>query len=508
MNNNNIIDSYIGKKIQLVETDIKGKVSKKSNNFLTFNKGEYLPEKFPFFESIFSIIDNISSNSLYPCVEFINDAGEKLLLDVTLIKQEKLVTILLTDFTDHYTQSNTLIQEKNESVIANKKLLFEQALFKEKERLTNTFLAKLSHELRSPLSNILGIIGLLQESQKMNYEDAEMLKIASKTGFHMESLLNDLLDISKIKQGELDLKEVPFKMYSVIAFIAELYKLKANNKGLKFIVKIDKDVPKNILGDPIRLKQILVNLTENAIKNTQTGKIKIHVYNKGEKHDKTLVGFDIVDTGKGIKEKDIPDIFKQYYQLENLFNTTQGDGLGLKIVEDLVIKQGGTITVESKQGVGSTFSITIPYKTLSKKPQERKIYKKEDYQGILNVINVLIVDDSEIDLMILTKLLLKQLYFNIDLATGVKQAMARIEKKKPDVLLIDLVLDDEEGYALIRNVKENKETNGIPIIAITARATEEERKKCKKLGVDGFITKPYDKHELITLINRVVRKKD
>lgn len=508
MNNNTFVDTFVEKKIQLIETDKNGKVKNDSTNILTLKKGEFLPKKFPFFESIFTIIADISSNTIFPCVEFIDDSGKKWLIDVTLVKQKEKIIVLLTDFTEHYTQSNTLIQEKNESIIANQKLLFEQALFKEKEKLTNTFLAKLSHELRSPLSNILGIIGLLQESQKMNYEDAEMLKIATKTGFHMESLLNDLLDISKIKQGVLDIKEVPFKMYSVLSFISELYKIKAGNKGLKFIVKIDKDVPKNILGDPVRLKQILVNLTENAFKNTKTGQIKIHVSKLEEIPNKTYIGFDVIDTGNGINEKDIPDIFKQYYQLENLFNPTQGDGLGLKIVEDLVVKQGGEIAVKSKKGIGTTFSIKIPYKTLVKKPKDRKIYKKEDYQGILNIINVLIVDDSEIDLMILTKLLLKQLYFNIDLATGVKQAFSRIEKKKPDVVLVDLVLEEEEGLTLIKKLKENKETAQIPVIAITARATKEVENACKKLGVNGFITKPYDKHELITLINRAVRKKD
>ncbi len=504
--NKSFLDRYIKQKIQLLQVDKKGLVLAVENKLLPIKKGDSLPDLFPFFESLFLIINEVQSQTLYPCVEFIND-NKKLLIDVTVVKDEGLLFLLLSDFTTHYQESNTLIQEKNESVITNQKLLFEKELFNEKEKLTNLFLARLSHELRSPLSNILGLTGLLQESNKMHYEDNEMLRIIKKTGIHMEALLNDLLDISKIKQGVLEFKNVPFKLFSIVSHLTELYKIKAQTKGLDFIIKIDKDVPKNLMGDPVRLKQILINLIENAFKHTKKGSIKLHIYSKKNSAEKTIICFNVIDTGKGIDSAEISNVFKDYYQLENLFNQSSGDGLGLKIVEDLASKQGGSVTVDSKKGIGSVFSVCIPYKTLSKKPQDRKKYKKEDYQGILNLIKVLVVDDSEIDLMILTKILLKELYFSIDLATGVQQALTRVKVNKPDVILLDLVLQEEEGFLLIEKLQSNKTTKNIPIIAITARALLEDEKKSEELGVSEFITKPYDKHELITKITRLARKK-
>ncbi len=505
MNNPSFLTTYIEQKIQLIQVDETGKVVETNNRLLPIQKGDLLPEIHPFFESLFYIINEVQTETLFRCVEF-NPNNNKLLLDVTVIKNEGLTYLLLSDFTQHYTESNTLIQEKNESVIANQKLLFEKELFTQKEKLTNTFLARLSHELRAPLSNILGIISLLQESNKLHYEDSEMLRVIKKTGNHMESLLNDLLDISKIKRGALDLKEVPFKMFSVISYITELYKPKAKRKNLDFVIKIEKDVPKNILGDPVRLRQILVNLIENALKNTLEGRIKIRIYNNGVQDDKTSICFEVSDTGVGIEKSELPKVFNEYYQLENLFGKYIGDGLGLKIVQDLVTVQGGNITVKSEKGEGTIFTACIPYKTLAKKPVDRKKYKKEDYQGILNVIKILVVDDNEIDLMILTKMLLKELYFSIDLATEVNQAYNRIQKKKPDVILLDIVLQNEEGFKLIKKLKKDKATQNIPIIAITARAMPEDKSKCEALGVSAFVTKPYDKHELITQITRLAKK--
>ncbi len=506
MNNSSILNTYIKQKIQLLKVDKTGTILETNNTLLPLKKGDNLKTIYPFFESLFLGINTLESETLFPCVEF-NTPDNKLLLDVTLLKKKEELFFILSDFTAHYNESNTLIQEKNESVINNQKLLFEKELFKEKEKLTNTFLGNLSHELRAPLSNIVGLISILQESNTLHNMDSEMLRIMKKTSFHMASLLNDLLDISKIKQGQLDLKEVPFKLYAVISYITELYKIKAKNKNLNFVTKVDNDVPKNLIGDPVRLRQILVNLIENAFKHTQSGGIKVHVSNKGAQHNKTILNFDVIDTGKGIDRTAFSSIFKQYYQLENLFNKTQGEGLGLKIVEDLVTLQGGTINVTSEKGKGSCFSVKIPYKTLSKKPQKRKDYKKEDYQGILNIINILIVDDSEIDLMILTKLLIKELYFSIDLATTLQQAQKRIALKKPDIILLDLVLQEENSFSLVKKLKNDPKTKNIPIIMLTARALPSDKEESKLQKVDAFITKPYHKHELLTLINRFVRSK-
>ncbi len=173
------------------------------------------------------------------------------------------------------------------------------------------------------------------------------------------------------------------------------------------------------------------------------------------------------------------------------------------------VSHGTVARVDSNRPTGSVARQRNRYDEhveFVKKPQDRKEYKKEDYQGILNVIKVLVVDDSEIDLMILTKILLKELYFSIDLATGVQQALTRVKVNKPDVILLDLVLQEEEGFLLIEKLKNNKNTQNIPIIAITARALQEDEKKSEELGVSEFITKPYDKHELITKITRLARK--
>ncbi|MEP2990932.1 MAG: ATP-binding protein, partial [Gilvibacter sp.] len=447
--------------------------------------------------------DQVSSKNkavYYPCVN-LQDGKKQWLVDIDVLYNKDSITIAVFDFTEHYKRSHPIIQEKNETAIAAERLKFEKQLLEEKERLKNTFLAKLSHELRNPLSNMLGFVGLLRDS-KTSYEQQEMLKIVDKTGRHLEELLNDLLDISKISEGNLELKKVPFKLEDVALHLKELFALKSRNQSVVLTISIKENVPKVVIGDPTRLRQILINLIENAYKSTRKGSVELTISLNYNRAKKATVNFCVEDTGHGIEETEIPKIFESYYQIESLLSQTQGEGLGLKIVHDLVLLQNGKIKVSSQVGEGSRFDVALPFDLPITK--EKKGAKKAPIQT-QKPIRVLLVDDAEIDQMLIMKILIKEGFIKMDLAINGQMAWQLLELKEYDVLLVDLDLPVMDGMTFIKKVRNQKMYKNLPIVILTAIATSDYKEAAAKLNVNEYITKPFDAKHLVESLSEAVK---
>lgn len=495
MNFKNYKEEYTSKKIQCIEIDLEGEIISSDNAIFEVNPAYNLKTISPFFESLVLMWDTLESETLFSCVELIQDKKE-LLLDVTVIKKRAQILLIIYDFTTHYKEANVLIQERNESTISKNHLFFEKELLIEKEKLKNTFLEKISHELRNPLSDILGLVSIIADS-RVNNEQAQMLSIIKKTGGHLEALLNDLLDIAKISRGKLVIKQVSFKIKDITTHLNELFQIKAKQQQIKLAISIDKSVPKFLVGDPTRLKQILINLLENAFNHTEKGEVSLVIKQQRTTVEKTIISFKVQDTGSGIKATEIPKIFDEYYQTEKLLSQSNRVGLGLKIVEELVQFQDGSVKVYSFFGEGSTFTVNIPYKIFKSKNKEKKKIVQKARKGLYNYIKVLLVDDSKTSQMILAKMLLAEESFIVDFAFNGEMALNILNKNKYDVLLVDIEMPTLDGYQFIEFVKRNEKTYDIPIIVLSGKAFKKDKEKALRLGAKTFITKPYNKKHLL-----------
>lgn len=498
MNLKNFKESFFNSTFQGVEIDEKGTIISSDNTLFKLKKGSNIQDISPFFESLILLLKSIETQSIFSCVELIQ-SNKKFLIDITVIKEKDHVLLLICDFTNHYNESNTLIQEKNESTIKKNELLFEKELLLEKEKLKNTFLAKLSNELRNPLNTMMSLVSIMRES-KVSYEHAQMLQIIRKTGTHVETLLNDLLDIGRISEGQLEIKQVYFKITDIVKHIEELYTYKSENKKVQFSIKLNPNVPKLVIGDPTRLKQILINLIENAYQHTKEGSISLSIAQDFTRAKKSTISFTITDTGVGLSSPNISTIFSDYYQIDKLLSPIDGKGLGLKIVDDLVSLQQGKILVKSELEKGSSFIVSIPYQLPISVVKPKRIAKKAE-RGLYELVKVLLIDESEINQMILTKIFLLEGNYKIELANTKELVYNAIENKEFDVILIDLDMRMTDEVELITALKKDPSSKHIPIIAISGKALPVEKDEILKLGVKAYITKPYEKTELLKAIS-------
>lgn len=495
MSTKNLKLELLEKKVQILTTDHGGAVLESDDAIFKAAKGSGIQEIDPFFEAIVPLSSPETENLEFPCINLKMD-DQEFILDIELRYQKDKLLFMLCDLTEHYQRSHPVVQEKNENTILANKLLLEQAIANEKEALKNSFLAKLSHEIRKPLSNMMGFVNLLQDSN-MDYEQGEMLKIVRQTGLHIEELLNDLLDISKISQGTLSLKQVSFKMKDVTKHLLDMFSLKARSKRIDFEINIKENVPPTLIGDPIRVKQILINLVDNAFKNTPKGKVILDISVDYSRAKKVTVRFSVSDTGYGIKDAEIPKIFDSYYQIDQLLTATEGQGLGLKIVDDLVKLQKGKIKVKSTLGQGSQFDVSLPFEVPlreEKKPPRKKAVDVDE------PIRVLCVDDAELDQMLIMKILINEGFISMDLAIHGEMALQLLELKKYDVVLLDLDLPVLDGMEFLKRIRSERKTKKLPIVVLTAMAGPEYQTAAEKLGVSAYLTKPFQPKDLVKAI--------
>ncbi len=383
----------------------------------------------------------------------------------------------------------SLIRQLNVS----EKKVREGAMIKEK------FMANMSHEIRTPMNAILGFTNLLQR-KNLDSESKEYVQTIQKSGENLLTIINDVLDLSKIEAGMMRIESAAFSIRGLVHSIEIMFTAKAEEKQLQLSAVVNEDVPDTLEGDAARLTQILVNLIGNALKFTGSGSIAIKITNEGVADNMVKTGITVSDTGIGIEKDKLESIFERFQQAENSVTRKYGGtGLGLSIVKDLVLLQNGTIDVESEPGKGTKFSIMIPYK-ISAEDFTINTYNESSMGSEINFKDhfILVVEDNEIN-QSLIKHLFKSWELKYDLANNGIEAIEKLRVKKYDLILMDIQMPEMDGYTAAQAIR-GKLKLTTPIIAMTAHALAGEREKCLSYGMNEYISKPIREEQLHKLI--------
>jgi two-component system CheB/CheR fusion protein len=364
------------------------------------------------------------------------------------------------------------------------------------------FLSNMSHEIRTPMNAIIGFTKVVLKTD-ITAKQKEYLTAIRLSGNSLIVLINDILDLAKVDAGKMTFEEIPFKLSSSISAMTHLFETKVQEKNIKLVTEYDNLIPEVLLGDPVRLHQIILNLVSNAVKFTSKGKITVAVHLLKDDEDNAIIEFTVSDTGTGIPEDKTEKIFEKFHQASS--DTSRlygGTGLGLSIVKQLVESQGGNIRVNSKVGEGSVFSFTLNFKkTDTEAEEETEIL--EIAAGNKN-IKVLVVEDIALN-QLLMKTLLDEFGFERDIAANGKIAIEMLNEKNYDIVLMDLQMPEMNGFEATEYIRNNMHSK-IPIIALTADVTTVDLEKCRAVGMNDYIAKPVDERILYSKIVGLVKK--
>ncbi len=360
------------------------------------------------------------------------------------------------------------------------------------------FIASLNHELRTPLSGIMGMANVLSATDLDENQRSYVHTILSSTQMLL-TLVNDILDVSKIASGKLELEHVDFDLYNVMANIKNILTPLASAKDINLFYTLDENVPQYLIGDQVRLQQILINLINNAIKFTDIGEINVTVKRHQLDSDKVSLLFRVTDTGIGISSEIIPSLFQDFTQASpSTVRTRGGTGLGLSICKKLVTLMGGDIGVQSTIGKGSTFWFTIPF-PISQTPQPSETPFSMD--SALPELRILVAEDNTINQQVIEGIL-KNLGQKVMIAKDGKEALTVVEKENFDLIFMDINMPEMDGFVATKSLRNTPKGQDIPIIAFTADTITTSLEEFREAGFNDVATKPVNKQAIIQLIRQ------
>lgn len=414
---------------------------------------------------------------------------------------------------------NTYIEElegimvsRDELSKLNFDLQIEKEITEKLSRSKDIFMSNMSHEIRTPLNAILGFTDLLNNSTNLTNEQQKQLELIKISGDILLVIINDILDLSKIEAGKMRIEEHPLNLKELTQLIIDAFVVKISEKELTVNIVTDINLPNNLLSDSVRISQILFNLVSNAIKFTQNkGSIDIEILLKDDNQQSCIVEIIIQDSGIGIPEDKLYSIFDAFEQTSNdMSRKYGGTGLGLTIVKKIITLMDGDIFVKSDVGFGTKFIIYLPFRKKTKNSMKDvsnnlKSLKIEETEKITETRKILLAEDNVIN-QLLAQTVLKRFGFIVTTVDNGKLALEAIEKEDFDLILMDLMMPEIDGYEATKLIRELNDENkkNIPIIALTADVVSINSDKCKKWGMNDYISKPFEPQNLFIKINQLI----
>lgn len=411
-----------------------------------------------------------------------------------------------TDITAHKLRMALLNALRSYRDIRRAADLQKQIMLAEQETMTaaaaneakSQFLAHMSHEIRTPLNGILGLTDILAQT-KLNENQLEFIKTIRHSGEALLAIINDILDFSKIEAGKLELESIDFSLPVLCDDLEGLFMPQIQEKGLQFEITLDPTIPQFLNGDPLRIKQVLLNLISNSLKFTHEGHVKLDI--KQSQASPLVLEFQVEDTGIGISEEKQDQLFKPFTQVDS--STTRkygGTGLGLQISQRLVQLMGGHISLKSQVDKGSTFTFDL-HLNAGTKPIEADDEDTIRSNKPVENIRILVAEDNKTNQLVISTML-KRLGYQYHLCGDGQEALAQLDNQEYDLVLMDCQMPIMDGFLATQNIRKNPDLKNLPIIALTAGATEKEQKQCFDSGMNDFLSKPIKLNVLKNALER------